>query len=130
MLHGLDERTGATQASIPVCGTPVHAAAGLGAVWVSCDHESVVQRVDPATNRVTATISATPDARLDPLAVHGGAVWVVGDSDNRVYRIDPAKLAVVAALTLDSEPRNLAFADGDLWVAGFAAGQVFRIHLP
>jgi DNA-binding beta-propeller fold protein YncE len=85
----------------------------------------VVERIDPATNTVVATI--TTGKTTDGLVVEPGAVWTVVDQEGIVERIDPATNTVVARQHLGSELRNPALGAGSLWVAGFGADQILRI---
>ena len=84
------------QAVIPVGGAPDAPdwqAEGFGAVWVANSAKSAVQRIDPATNRVTAVvpIGAQP---CDGLATGFGSVWAV-DCTGKLVRIDPSSGRVV-----------------------------------
>jgi hypothetical protein len=54
---------------------------------------------------------------------------VESDRDHILRRVDLATNAVVASLDLGTEPRNLAFGAGSLWVADFGGDQVLRIAL-
>ena len=69
-----------------------------GSVWVRNEFREgngTVQRIDPATNQVVATIAVGPDIGrdgLDALADLDGGVWVAG---LQLERIDPATNRVV-----------------------------------
>jgi len=76
---------------------------------------------------VEATIPAGQG--IDGVLIHGGAIWVESDRDHVLRRVDPATNTVVASLDLGTEPRNLAFGAGSLWVADFGGDQVLRIAL-
>jgi DNA-binding beta-propeller fold protein YncE len=92
---------------------------------VTCYDDGTVQRIDPKTNRVVATIRVGQG--MDGLLVDGDHLWTVGDRDQTIYRIDVATNSVVAAQNLGSELRNPAVGAGSLWVPGFGSDQVFRI---
>jgi serine/threonine protein kinase len=81
-----------------------------------------VQRVDPKTNSVAATIPG--GAGTGGIAVGDGAVFVASSDDRTVSRIDPAVNAVVRRTATDAQPTNLGFGyqypnglDPVLWVA-------------
>jgi YVTN family beta-propeller protein len=77
-----------------------------------------IQRIDPKTNRLVATIpvgSATGFQGYQ-LAVGGGAVWVANSDLNRIYRIDPHRNTVKELLG-NGDPLALAFGGGSLWVS-------------
>jgi len=66
-----------------------------------------VQRVDPKTNRVVATIPAG-GAGADGIAAGEGAVFVASADAKTVSRIDPATNAVVRRTATEAAPRSLA----------------------
>jgi hypothetical protein len=74
-------------ARIPA-GAATNLAVGQGAVWVVSSRGLL--RIDPARNRVVASVPAA-QLRLTLLATTGGgAVWAAGW--NSVTRIDPARV--------------------------------------
>jgi YVTN family beta-propeller protein len=119
----LDPSTGQRQATIT--GLPIGGATGIavgaGAVWTAANKDQAVLRIDPATNRVVATIPV----RQYPLAVSvgPGAVWVHNEDSSSVSRIDPATNQVVAEVPAPPPvggPGVDAMAAGPdgLWVPG------------
>ncbi len=99
---------------------PEAAAAGDGAVWLSHLSEDTVSRIDPATNKVSATIQVGPQPV--GIAVSPGAVWVVNAGGPSVSRIDPDTNRVVATIRVGpklaccSEHFSLIAAHGAVWV--------------
>ena len=55
-------------------GTATVIAAGAGAIWVALADAGAVARIDPRTNKVTATIAV--GHRPQGVAVADGLVWV------------------------------------------------------
>jgi virginiamycin B lyase len=107
------------QAVIPVGGAPDAPdwqAEGFGAVWVANSAKNAVQRIDPATNRVTAVvpIGAQP---CDGLATGFGSVWAV-DCAGALVRIDPSAGRVVAriSVTAESDEGLIATGEGGVWI--------------
>ena len=107
------------QAVIRVGGAPNAPdwqAEGFGAVWVANSAKNAVQRIDPATNRVTAVvpIGAQP---CDGLATGFGSVWAV-DCAGALVRIDPSAGRVVARIpvTAESDEGLIAAGEGGLWI--------------
>jgi YVTN family beta-propeller protein len=72
-----------------------------------------VQRIDPRTNRLVATIQ--PGANPADVAVGEGAVWVVNASDRTVSRIDPETNSVRTA-PAGGDPHGVATGEGAVWV--------------
>jgi streptogramin lyase len=139
-IHALerwDLATGHKTAVLPV-GAYSQLAAGEGAVWAIDFTAGTVSRIDPATNRVSATIhlelpfavcTNCPDARAFlpiGIAVGEGRVWV--DTDRgAVAEIDPATNKVVRYFRLPGEaPSGIAAGLGAVWIAGGTEG-LFRI---
>ena len=71
-------------------------AAGDGAVWLTYPSSDTVSRIDPATNKVTASIHVGPQPA--EIAISPGAVWVADAGGPSVSRIDPATNRVVATI--------------------------------
>ena len=65
-------RSATAAGRIPVAGEPAFIAVGPTAVWVG-SHDRTVQRIDPATGRVTATHSVS--GALHAMAVDGTSLW-------------------------------------------------------
>jgi streptogramin lyase len=86
-------RSGALRARIRLGGTPAEVSAAQGAVdgrwliWVTDKERSLVNRIDPATNRVLDTFPAGPGAYA--LARLGGPVWITSFAGSDIRRYDP-----------------------------------------
>jgi len=116
MLFRLDASTNEIVAEIPLEGAPSWTSGGggldfgFGSIWVagygSTDgtSQAAVQRVDPATNRVIATVSLEGTWGAD-VAIDDTGVWTAyfGKEHAGVARIDPATNSVVADVQLPSD---------------------------
>ena len=144
-LYRIDAATNTVSAEIqglPSLGTswePV--ATGDGAVWTSNIGDASVSRIDPATNRVVATIPVWPSnsgcTNPEPstgcpapmgIAITPGAVWVVLHHEWKVVRIDPTTNTVVATISIGSStdpvgPQALTTANGYVYVNGIDNAQ-------
>jgi hypothetical protein len=94
-------------------------AIGPEGTWARSD---VVERVDPRTGRIVATLRR-PGFTPNAVAVGGGSVWVAYASRNEwettaVARIDPAtnRFAGKPLVLRGRVPSALAFAAGSLWL--------------
>jgi branched-chain amino acid transport system substrate-binding protein len=93
---------------------PAAIAAGEGAVWVTSLLGDAVARIDPATNRIVATI---PVGRgVDGIATGEGAVWVASSIARVVSRIDPRTDHVAARVRMAGAPTHIAIGAGGVWV--------------
>ena len=123
-------------------GPPLAAA---GAVWVPNEADGTVTRIDPARNRVVATIhigdprqlaaaGCGPDSvhsfmfdtllnrRCDlPSALAGDArsVWAADNLGRGLARIDPATNRIVQRIALNADPFAIALGYGSLWVTSY-----------
>jgi virginiamycin B lyase len=119
----------AVVATIPTGGFPYGMAFGAGSLWVAGgDH---VSRIDPAGNRVEATIPLTTGAghaAVGPsgLAFGAGSVWVPVAVPGAVWRIDPASNRVVARISLGGPLReaiSVSATRGAVWIASRGEGE-------
>ena len=137
-LYRFDTSTGQATARIEGLQTAPFAfsqyvAAGEGAIWTSNVNSGSVTRIDPATNRVVATIRVWPTNFCGPdpstscsgptaIAFTPGAVWVILHHEWAVVRIDPATNSVVATVSLGSGPpqgpQELTVANGFVYAGG------------
>jgi YVTN family beta-propeller protein len=81
--------------------------------------------IDPATNRVEATIPV--GIRPGAVAYGEGSFWVGNLEDKTVTRIDPATKAVVRTVALGAAPDSLAAGAGAVWVVNGRLGTLYRI---
>ena len=94
-----------------------------------------VSRIDPATNRVVATIRVGPKrvccAEHMSLTATGGTLWVAVPNANEIVRIDPTTNDLVATLKLPYSPCAFLVADqSGVWSAGgVCADAVGRIDV-
>jgi hypothetical protein len=120
---------GRIAATIPDPATPVGVEAGFGSVWVANGPVGTIIRIDPATDKVVATIQAGRPVCC--LAFGAKAVWAASLATDSVARIDPAANAVVDTFPSGGlAPQGIAFADGFVWVAnhhGNPTGSVAKI---
>jgi len=119
-----DPRTYRATAAIKIPGSFAGLAYAAGTVWAANMSDATVERIDPATNKVVATISEGAQAHGDVdenLLSAFGSVWVSSDYDPRIFRIDPSNNAVrvyrpkVRSLG-DFNTRMLVAGMGSLWM--------------
>lgn len=127
----MDGRTGARRpvrsASIHLRSGVVDLAVGDGALWVS--GFGVVDRIDPASERVVARIRTPRTEDYSHVAAGLGSVWVTGDG-GVVYRIDPRADQVVVVVHLAGSVQGIAVGAGRVWVARIrqGPGELLRIN--
>jgi streptogramin lyase len=106
-----------------VGGTPDWQVAAFGSVWIANDTLSIVQRIDPATNRVVGRIHLAPFAKpCDGMAAAFGSLWVPDCSTQDLDRVDPATNRVTARI-------HTGIADFESYI-GAGAGSVWIVAAP
>ena len=91
---------------------------GPSGVWVSDPRTNRVVRIDPSTDRITASVSVP--GRPSRLVVGRRAVWVTTrGSRAAVWRIDPRTNQVTAKIPVRGTPARIALGAGSVWVTSF-----------
>jgi DNA-binding beta-propeller fold protein YncE len=88
-----------------------------GHLWITCQGDGRVVRLDPATGAIVASI-AVGNYPQDIVFDDAGFVWVSFPTLNRLSKLDPATNTVVSTHTVTGAPWALCRGlDGDLWVS-------------
>jgi virginiamycin B lyase len=99
---------------------------GFGSIWVpSCGNHDL-ERVDPATGKITATILAEAANSEGGIAAGAGSIWFVV-KPSTLERIDPATNKVVASIELPDGSEDPAFGDGFVWISSFGHDQLLKV---
>ncbi len=106
------------------CDLPAGVAVGAGSVWTARNDAEAVVRIDPATQRVLATIPV--GMHVFNLVASDTQVWVTAYEDNLIARIDPATNTVVLREPLHG-PSGLILADGSVWISTTGDAAVVRL---
>jgi len=85
-----------------------------------------VERIDPATGKIIASIPADMANSEGGIASGAGSVWVVV-KPSTLTRIDPKTNTVVGTLELPSESENPTFADGFLWISSYGHDSLLKV---
>ena len=99
-----------------------------GAVPTTEPDVDVVQRIDPTTNELSATIPTGVTERGAAIgegrgiAAAAGAVWMTNLVDQTVVRIDSQTNAAVV-IGIRGPPSDLAVGPDEVWVTSFSAGE-------
>jgi streptogramin lyase len=106
--------------------SPKGVAVGAGSVWVAESLKGRVDRIDPSTRKVVASISLLQGQPSD--VVFGeGFVWVTEMSADSVTRIDPDSDQGTPIDEVGNGPTGVVAADGRVWVANTLDGTVAGI---
>ena len=148
--------SGPVLASIAVGSRPGTPAVGLGAVWIPNTGDGTVTRIDPASNRVVATLRVGDAGafyqrvcqpygsvhsfmvttfhvrRCDlpsSIATANGLLWVAKNDTNTILAIDPKDGHQVASIPIGVTPFELRANDQALWVTSYDDNVVVRIDV-
>jgi YVTN family beta-propeller protein len=123
-LDRVDPSTGRVVKRIAVGAGSYEPVVAFGHVWVSNRNSSTISEVDPATNRVVATVP-TPGLLPGGLVEAGGALWVGNDTGGgkELARLDPSTLRLTRFASA-ARPSFVAVAAGRVWVASEDEGSV------
>jgi YVTN family beta-propeller protein len=89
---------------------------GAGAAWVVETFDKTVTRVDPETNKASASISI---GAREPsgLAFGAGSLWVTDLAEDTVWRVDAVQHSVSGTIPVGDGPTGVAATDQAVWVA-------------
>jgi YVTN family beta-propeller protein len=126
----IDQATNHVVADIEVPASEFgYIAVGAGSVWVTnFDHDTLI-RIDPATNKVVATIAVGTNP--ESLLVTADTVWTANHRGGSISKVDVATNTVVATFDFASHgssgPKGIVMAAGDLWTTVPNMLSVFRL---
>lgn len=108
VLSRIDPGSGRLVARISVLPHSFCAVFGFGSVWVTNSGiPGSVQRINPATNQVIATIGTGPCPHF--LAAGENGIWTLNQRDGSISHLDPVTNSLVATI-----PAGLAGTGGDI----------------
>ncbi|MEO8998440.1 MAG: PQQ-binding-like beta-propeller repeat protein [Rhodanobacter sp.] len=79
--------------------------------------ESRIQKIDPTTGRVLATIPAPGAGGDSGLAWAEGTLWVGQYRERKIHQIDPETGAILRTIACDRFVTGVSWVDGELWHA-------------
>ena len=97
------------------CDLPSSLTIAAGSLWVARNDTRVVERIDPATARVTATIPV--GVRVLGMAGTASTVWLASYEDDAILKINTTSNQVVLRQHLVHGPSAFAISPESVWVA-------------
>lgn len=113
-------------------GTPAtDVVVAFGSAWVANGTEGTISRIELASNAVAETFPVRRNVGLvspvvSAIAAGSGSIWLTSGIRS-VVRLNPRTGAVVATLTVPTEPVSIAYGEGAVWV-GTLARRIVRIE--
>lgn len=111
-LLALDPASGKTGREIAV---PAHAGTAFDGRYLFQIAERRIQKIDPQTGAVVATIPAPGNGNDSGLAWAEGSLWVGQYRDRKIHEIDPDTGAVRRTLESSRFVTGVTWIDGELW---------------
>jgi glutamine cyclotransferase len=91
--------------------------------------EDRIQKIDPDTGRVLATIPAPGHGGDSGLAWAEGTLWVGQYRDRKILQIDPDTGAVLRTIESNSFVTGVSWVDGELWHGTWEGDQSELRHI-
>jgi len=126
-LYKVDISANEIVTTTPLGRRPGPVVFGQGSLWVHNQGDGTVQRIDPSSGSITATIE-TPLPSGDSITVFGGGfLWLTPVKGSPLIQIDPAANSVVRSY-VGAKPTGLAYGDGSVWLS--ETSRILRLALP
>jgi YVTN family beta-propeller protein len=129
-LDRIDPRAKEVKLGDPVTGLKKPCGGILNAftaLWVANCGDGTLARIDPKTNKVTATVAAGAGSARRMIAATTDSVWLLTDAHGTLSRIDPQEKTVVAEFRVPADCGSLIFGESALWLACPAEHRVLRV---
>jgi YVTN family beta-propeller protein len=100
-------------------------------IWVACNGDGNVLKIEVASAEIIATISLGALLRPWGVAFDGTHIWVTAattQGPGGVSKIDRTTNTVVSTVATGNNPRGVRYGAGSIWVANFSSDTVTRIN--
>jgi streptogramin lyase len=111
-LNALDSTSGKTVRSIDIAA---HAGTAFDGRHLFQLAEGRIQKIDPKTGRVIATIPAPGGGGDSGLAWAEGTLWVGQYRERKIHQIDPQTGAILRTIESNRFVTGVSWTDGELW---------------
>ena len=129
--HDVWAATGAALVAFdPATGTPTRTLAHACDAGTAFDGahlwqiaESRIDKIDPASGKVLASIPAPGHGNDSGMAWAEGSLWVGQHRDRKIHQIDPATGAILRTIESNRFVTGVTWVDGELWHGTWEAEQ-------
>ena len=111
-LNAFDPASGKNLRSLDVAA---HAGTAFDGTHLYQIAEDRIQKIDPKTGRVLATIPAPGGGRDSGLAWAEGSLWVGQYRDRKIHQVDPQTGAILRTIESNRFVTGVTWVDGELW---------------
>jgi serine/threonine-protein kinase len=126
VLRRVDPVSGRVLHTFPLFGAK-EVAAGAGAVFVASPYAGVLERIDPATNRIEWKTKLHP--WIDQVLIAGGYAWMTTNSDATLFKFDLGTGTLLKSIPTGSPDSRMVAGDGAIWVEDSRGGTITRVDL-
>jgi YVTN family beta-propeller protein len=127
-ISQLDPKTNQVGAVITVAKKPCSGLAiAFGSIWVPICSDGSVQRVDPKSQKIVATIPSGVANTEGGITAGEGSIWMPSDAAGVLSRIDPATNQVVSKISIPSDSFTAAFDAGSVWITSTKNNLLTRV---
>jgi glutamine cyclotransferase len=111
-LVAFDPESGATERTIEVA---CDAGTAFDGTYLYQIAEARIDKIDPATGDIVASIPAPGHGRDSGMAWAEGSLWVGQHRDRKIHQIDPATGRIVRTIESNRFVTGVTWVDGELW---------------
>jgi virginiamycin B lyase len=127
-ISQLDAKTNKIGTVITVAKDPCSGLAiAFGSVWTPVCSNGSVQRVDPKSQQIIATIASGVANTEGGITAGGGSIWMPSDAAGVLSRIDPVTNKVVSKITIPPGSFTAAFEAGSVWITSTKNNLITRV---
>ena len=127
-ISQLDPKTNQVGAVITVAKKPCSGLAiAFGSVWVPVCSDGSVQRVDPKSQKIIASIPSGVANTEGGITAGEGSIWMPSDAAGVLSRIDPATNQVVSKISIPADSYTAAFDAGSVWITSTKNNLLTRV---
>lgn len=111
-LLAMDPASGETSRDIAV---QAHAGTAFDGQYLFQIAERRIQKIDPRTGKVVATIPAPGNGNDSGMAWAEGSLWVGQYRDRKIHQVDPETGAILRTIESNRFVTGVTWVDGQLW---------------
>lgn len=127
-ISQLDPKTNQVGSVITVAKKPCAGLAiAFGSVWVPICSDGSVQRVDPVSRKILASIPTGVANDEGGITAGAGSVWMPSDAAGVLSRIDPATNKVVSKISIPPGSFTAAFYENAVWITSTKKNLLTRV---
>ncbi|AIF45946.1 hypothetical protein [Dyella japonica] len=125
-LVALDPDSGITQGAMDVAA---HAGTAFDGRYLFQIAERRIQKIDPGTGRVLASIPAPGNGGDSGLAWAEGTLWVGEYRERKIHQVDPDTGAILRTIESNRFVTGVTWVDGELWHATWEGNESELRHI-